>query len=364
MKYVFIDANQYRHIYSSSEGFSQEIYDLLVRLIGQQEHIQLLVPQQVKDEVERNRFREWPETEKISISRKIDKIKKQIEEIEKKYRDYETRKPLLKNLKKELEKLEKEENSVTKRFINLRSSQNQKIKKLFDKAQVLPESEDIFSSAKIRQAKGNPPYCDKKVKLGDHIIWESLLSYLQQRKSERPKLIFVSNDRVAWGNSSFDPWLENEYKKRTTGQIIYSNRLSDIPDLTAEEQERIRLKEEENLKKNVISDFVSSDSFLDAGSNAKKLLRIKKLLTEEDYQIIIAGAVSNGQIYQSFSTGTPIKNLLTGENNYVVKQVEEIASDLWDQFEKMFKTGLKRQATESANGPIEDIDIDVRDIPF
>lgn len=360
MKYIFIDANQYRHIYSSSEGFSQEVYDLLVRLIDQ-EHVKLLLPQQTKDEVERNRFRAWPEAEEKDVTGKIEKAQKQIEETTNKFGNYASVNPLLKNLKRELKKLEREKTSVTKRFVGLRSTQNQKIKKLFSKAQLLAESADIIERAKVRSAKNNPPY-SKDGKLGDQLIWENLIAYLKDRGSERPRIIFVSNDKSAWGRTSFDPWLENEYKKATNGQIIFSNRLSDIPDLTAEEQGRIRREEEENLKKNAVSDFVSSSSFINAGGNVQKLLRVKGLLTDDDYRRIIAGSVSNHEIYQSFFTGIPLKTLLEGENGYVVKQAESIPKDLWDQFEKRFQTGLKRQSDESASEPFEDIN--PKDIPF
>ena len=360
MKYIFIDTNQYRHIYSSSEGFSQEVYDLLVRLIDQQ-HVQLLLPQQTKDEVERNRFRAWPEAEEKDVAGKIEKAQKQIEEVTSKFGNYAGAKTLLKNLKSELKKLEREKSSVTKRFVSLRSAQNQKIKKLFSKAQTLPESPDIIERAKYRQGKNNPPY-SKDSKLGDPLIWECLISYLKERRTERPRIIFVSNDKNAWGRTSFDPWLDGEYKKTTNGQIIFSNRLSDIPDLTTEEQERIRKEEEENLKKNAISDFVSSSSFVNAGGNAQKLLRVKNLLTDADYRRIIEGSVSNHEIYQSFFTGIPLKTLLEGENGYVVKQVESAPKDIWDQFEKRFQTGLKRQSDESTSEPFEDINPD--GIPF
>jgi len=360
MKYIFIDANQYRHIYSSSEGFSQEIYDLLVRLIDQ-EHIRLLLPQQTKEEVERNRFRSWPEAEEKDVSGKIKKAQKQIEEITSKFGNYSGSKSLLKNLKSELRKLEREKATVTKRFISLRSAQNQKMKTLFSKAQVLAESAEIIERAKIRQAKNNPPY-SKDGKIGDPLIWENLITYLKDRKSERPRIIFVSNDKSAWGRESFDPWLENEYKKATNGKITFSNRLSDIPDLTTEEQERIRREEEENLKKNAVSDFVSSSSFINAGGNAQKLLRVKNLLTDDDYRRIIAESVSNHEIYQSFFTGIPLKTLLEEENGYVVKQAESVPKDLWEQFEKRFQTGLKRQSDESTREPFEDINPD--DIPF
>jgi len=43
MKYIFIDTNQYQHIFSENEGFSENIKEILVRLIDR-EHVRLLLP--------------------------------------------------------------------------------------------------------------------------------------------------------------------------------------------------------------------------------------------------------------------------------------------------------------------------------
>ena len=73
MKYIFIDTNQYRHIFSKNEGFSDEIKNLLDKLINQN-HIKIILPQQVKDEVERNRFENWYNDELSDNNKKIQKI--------------------------------------------------------------------------------------------------------------------------------------------------------------------------------------------------------------------------------------------------------------------------------------------------
>lgn len=214
----------------------------------------------------------------------------------------------------------------------------------------------------MRLSKGNPPYSKDK-KIGDSLIWESLLSHLEQRKNEHPRVIFVSNDKNAWGRGSFDPWLSTEYVQTTGGRVIFSNRLSEIPDLTAKEQERLRTEETENLKKNAVSDFVASHSFVNAGSTVLKLLRFKHVLTEDDYKRIITAAVSNHEIYQSFFTSGPLSQLLEGENGYVIKEAESAPSEQWERFEKRYKTGLKRQSSENASD-LKEFDIDPEDIPF
>lgn len=146
MKYIFIDSNQYRHIYSSSEGFSQEVYDLLVRLIDR-EHVQLLLPKQTKEEVERNRYRAWPEAEEADAQARIDKLKERIEKVKNEYGSYRGGESLLKDLNKELKKLEKDKDSAAGKFTNLKSSHNQKIKTLFEKAQLIEETQEIYAKA-------------------------------------------------------------------------------------------------------------------------------------------------------------------------------------------------------------------------
>lgn len=77
MKYIYIDTNQYRHLFSSTEGFSEDIFRLLNLLLGQGK-AKLLLPQQTSDEIERNRLRGWPESELKGYASKIEDLKKKL----------------------------------------------------------------------------------------------------------------------------------------------------------------------------------------------------------------------------------------------------------------------------------------------
>lgn len=359
MKYIFIDSNQYRHIYSSSEGFSQEVYDLLIGLVSL-EHICLLLPKQAKDEVERNRWRSWPEAEEKDVDTKIEGINKEMELFKNKYSEYKSHKKLLSQLEKQKKALLEEKAKISKRFLNLRSKQNQKIVNLFKKAKLIEETEEIIKLADFRFRKGNPPY-GKPSKLGDALIWQSMIEYLKPHKAERPVLIFVANDKNAWGDNHFDPWLSREFKSLIGGKVVYSKRLSDIPELTSEEQEKIRKEEEVNLKENIISDFVNSSSFMNAGANADKLLKLKDKFSTSDYEKIISGSISNHEIYQSFFTPIPLKELVEGGDGFVRRELEDLPSDLWRKFEEKFKTDLNRQTDIQ---PIPPVKLNGEDIPF
>lgn len=352
MKYIFIDANQYRHLFSRSEGFSDEVFQLLIKLIDRQ-HSKLLLPQQTKEEVERNRFRHWPESVMKSNENKATKLEELIKKVEKDFVGYKGYQKLRSEIEGQIKKIQKEQQNIQKIFTSNHSKQNQKLRKLFDNAVIITETPEIRESALIRHQKGNPPY--DKDGIGDSLIWESLLSYLPTGAH----LIFVANDKEAWGDSSFDKWLENELKGKIKGKIFYSNKLADIPDLTTEEQTKIRREETENLKQNAIIDFVNSPSFIEAGTRANKLLQFRKYLQATDYKEIFQASLTNHEIYQSFFTGVPLLLLITGEDGYVVKEVEGVDRDLWQGFVERFNISLKRQSDQQ-NGNRANIN----DIPF
>lgn len=352
MKHIFIDANQYRHLFSRFEGFSEEVFQLLIKLIDRQ-HIKLLLPQQTKEEVERNRFRGWPESVLKSGENKIIKLLEQLGKAEKEFSEYKGLKKIKSEIEKQIKSVQKDQKNVQKTFISNHSKQNQKLRKLFKRAELIQETEEIRSRAQIRHQKGNPPY--DKEGIGDSLAWESLLSHLPRRAH----LIFVAHDNDAWGNLVFDKWLENEYKERVKGEIFYSKKLADIPDLTNEEQKKIRKEELENLKQNAVTDFINSSNFMEAGARAKKLLQFKENLNTVDYKEIFQASLTNHEIYQSFFTSEPLLQLITGDKDYVVKEIESVDRELWQRFTGRFNIQLKRQSDQQ-----DEKEIDIKDLPF
>jgi len=353
MKYIFIDSNQYRHLFSLSEGFSDSVYELLIKLIDSG-HIALLLPQQTREEVERNRYRHWPEGEIKKVKVKIDRLQKLLEKRKDDLGNYKAYNTLKKEIGTQVKKLEKEKKRVIATFTNNRSKPNQKLRGLFQKAAIINETNKIRELARTRHEKGNPPYSDN---IGDSLIWESLLNEISN--SKKANLIFVANDKPAWGRFDFDQILREEFKKVCKGKVFYINRLSDIPDLTSEEEEKIKAEEFENLKRNAINDFVNSRSFVGAGRNTNKLLSYKEALSTEDYLSIITASLENYEIYQSFFTATPLKELVSGENGYVVREIEGIDSETWIRFCKQYGISLKRQADQK-----EEVSLEEEGIPF
>jgi hypothetical protein len=353
MKYIFIDTNQYRHLFSKNEGFSDEIKTLLDKLINE-EKIKLLLPQQVKEEVERNRFETWYVDELKGNTNKIEKLQVNIGSLEKMLGGFPRELGKVKRkLEKELSVLKREAISIKKRYRELKSKANQKLKTLFDEAEFIGETEEIVQKARLRLDKGNPPNDNK---LGDALIWESLLCYLKDAP-KKSTMVFVARDGDAWGKDGFNPWLERELKQQTGVSISLTNALSDINGLTNTEQKRLKEIERQELKNNAVSNFINSRSFMSAGAHCQSLLLYKDILTEEDYRKIVTASISNHEIYRSFFTSDPLNNLCLGGAGCVVNYLEAIDRGTWDSFVKMNDIKVKRQIDGSS-------DIDPEDIPF
>ena len=344
MKYIFIDTNQYRHLFSKNEGFSDQISALIDRLIDRKK-IKLLLPQQVRDEVERNRFEKWYKQEIDASKNKINNLKTEMEKREKDLVIFPKElKSIGKKLQKKIVDEEKELIDIKKRYRNLKSKANQKLKSLFDRAEDIKESDKIVSSADLRFKKGNPPSDNN---LGDALIWESIIEYLSDNAEKGSSLIFVGRDGDAWGYDDFNPWLARELKEKTKAIISLAGKLSDIKELTGEEQNSLREVETQELKNNAISNFVNSPSFVSAGGNIYQLRIYKEILTKDDYIEIVDASISNNQIYGSFSTSEDLNSLCRrDDSDYVVNYLEEIEDYKWKKFTELNKISLKRQIDE------------------
>lgn len=344
MKYIFIDSNQYRHLFSSSEGFSKDIYNLLINLI-EKKHADLILPQQTKDEVIRHIFGDWKDQNLNSIKSKIDTRKKYLE-YEKSLKGYVKWDALKKEIEKEICGFEKDLKTVEAKFSSKNSKSHQKLKNLFDRAKIVDDSEELFRKAEIRMKKGNPPYNQDKI--GDSLIWESILFYIKGESAKKPGLFIIASDNKAWGNDTcFHRFLQDEYKNLfSDGSVEIATQLSKISLFTKQEQEKIEKDERENLKNNTIDDFMGSDSFIAAGKNANKLLLYKDILCLKDLEKIIESSNNNYQIYQSIFTSSALKLLFLGDNDYVIREAEKISASLWRQFVEKYKINLKRQIDE------------------
>lgn len=257
-KYIFIDTNIYCGLFLGSEEFSDEFFKLISNL-AEKTGTSLLMPQQVKDEIERNYIDEWFVKSENSLKNKIKNLDARTNKLDLEYASYSKSavSRIKKDIQKEKKNILKQMGISRKQFLSPRSSARVKLNKLLKIIEPIEDTQEICEKAFYRRQKGNPPK-DREDKLGDKIIWESLLDYLNKKSKEKPILIFVARDNNAWKSEvssklEFNLWLQKEYKQKTSGKVILVENLSQIPGLMPEEQQKIKEEEEKEKKRNITS---------------------------------------------------------------------------------------------------------------
>lgn len=358
MKYFYIDTNQYRHLFSEKEGFSEEVYALICELLDNG-HGKLLLPQQTFDEVERNRLGEWADKTRKLAESALKKIQDKAKQAEADFAEYDNSKPLIEEITKHSEQVRVQMEQRVGIFLDGESGPNQKLHSLFSKAEIIPETDELYEKASRRLAKHNPPYDEK---IGDALIWESILHRLETE--DKPELIFVARDAKAWGKTGPNQWLVVEFAKHTSGTVTFVKLLSEIPSLTKPEQEKMRIAEEREIIERALDDFANSSDYTSAGTHASKLLYFKDKLDASDFARIIDAARTNYSINHSWFTTGPLKSLLEDGDNegYALPVIESIDQNEWQSFERKIQTGLKRQHDEADN--VDHKPVIFEDLPF
>ncbi len=83
---------------------------------------------------------------------------------------------------------------------------------------VLCRTDELVTRAHRRKLLGNPPKSMGKDTIGDELIWETLLSNLEE------DLIFVTRDRTYRYHTTY---LVQEYRERTGSDLTITDRISD-----------------------------------------------------------------------------------------------------------------------------------------
>lgn len=248
-KYIFIDTNLYRNLFISAE-YAEKIFPILEKLT--KNGYIVLMPQQVIDEINRNRFLDWS----LGNNRnKISKLEKAIVELNKDpYSEFSYNEKLLSQINKKIGSLKKEDEVLQKQLVSQKGSSARLIKKLSDMSIVVADSEEILKATQLRSIKGNPPF-DSNVdgKSCDRYIWESLLFYFRDNKIKRPILFLFTRNTRDWcgdngGVTQFLNFLLCEFKGQTGGSIIWSENLRDLPSISNSDK-RIVIEEDQKVKK-------------------------------------------------------------------------------------------------------------------
>lgn len=277
MKHLFIDSNIWLSLYHfTNDDLTQ--FEKLKELIGTQ--ITLWVPQQVYDEVLRNREAKISEAFKNFDIKQIQfpvfcqqyseysQFKKDFEDIVKRY----------KNWKKIIE------NDVRKQIL----SADRTIKMLFE-ATDLTECDSVVEKAYLRYRVGNPPGKDNRY--GDAINWECLLKNVPDDED----LYLVSSDRdyrSAIFDDIFNPFLENEWKQKKKGNVHFYKTLVSF---FRENAKDIELKTEKE-KQELIDKLKHSRCFLDT-HGVIALMKKYNGWTDAQVEDICTAAVRNSQVH-------------------------------------------------------------------
>ena len=212
---LFIDTNIFLNFYHFSEDDLEELKKLVVVL--KQRKASLLLPEQVSDELRRNR--------ESKIGQALKSLREQslalrFPEFCKTFQQF----PHLRNLQKEYSRLHGELlDAVMTDIASETLLADQTIAALFEQAQHLPISGRATVRARRRGDRGNPP--GKQGSLGDAIIWELLLEHAPAGED----LHFISDDRdfcSPLNPSLVDGFLAAEWRSAKQGAVHFYKTVS------------------------------------------------------------------------------------------------------------------------------------------
>jgi len=341
VKYVCIDSNIYRGLFAQSKDFKEEVRSLLLKLIDN-DKIRLLLPLQVRYEVERDRYGEWCHNDIARLERDAATKTKEALEFKEKYGSHDQSKALLEALNQELDDIEQEKKLTQYRYRNNDSEENGILRQILSRAVEIDETPEVIDAARLRTDRRNPPR-DSDGHMGDCIIWECLLSYFRSHCAQGDTLILISNDDKAWWcDGELNRWLAQEWSNATACAIGLVRGIADVGELTKIEQAAMRQKEQGEMKRNLMADFAGSSSFVAAGDSANRLLAIKDYLDKDDLEQILSACLLNYQIKQSYFTTMPLTALLRDEGSMAIGITDDIDDNLWRAFCTTYGIALSR----------------------
>jgi len=267
-KYIFIDTNLYKSVFLNIE-LRIKILSKLKKL--SEGNYEILVPQQILDEINRNRYSHWFEKKNTNKIRSLNTLK---ESLSTKNEFSSLNTPLLiKQIEKVIKKLEKEDFDSQKKITSIKT--NDFLKDLAAISIIIPDSLEILQATQLRTIKGNPPFDkDANEKNCDRYIWESLLYFFLKNEIKKPSLLLFTMNYNDWCIARDDkyyihPFLVDEFKQKNIGNVKFFNDLSNLPEVSLKEQEEIKAVENnieekqkiENIKLKIADKLRTSPSW-------------------------------------------------------------------------------------------------------
>ena len=271
MIYLFIDTNIYLKLYEFHKNELYKLHELNKNV--SEGKIELILPEQVKDEVKRRR-------EKI--------LKTTLELLERSipsfpicpiYHDFPEVKTIT-NLERVLQAktkvlIDKLKKQIRSKTLNADSI----IKDLFSKATLLKLTDEIYTKAKRRFERGNPP--GKSGSYGDAINWETLLQYVPEKED----LFFVGGDIdfvSPLDKNYFSEFLTDEWYSEKKSKIHYFEYITKF--LRNEYPEvKIRKSDIENEKKINVLRAYSDEQLRELSERARRNLLFLEAIKESKF---------------------------------------------------------------------------------
>jgi hypothetical protein len=281
MKNVFIDSNIWLSLYAfSNDDLNQ--FMKLSDLVGKD--ICIILPEQVRDEVRRNR-----ETKIKEVMSKFKDWKLDIPNICKGYPQYFefaktvnalkiTHQDFIKQIEKDIESKELHADKA--------------IQTIMGQSTFIPRSNEIVDLAVLRYNIGNPP--GKEHKYGDAINWLSLL--LQIPKGE--DLFFIGADgdyQSVVDKNRFNQFLLDEWQDTKESDIFFFKSLTEFFNTHIQ---NIKIRNEliaDQEKDSLISELECSGSFANTHWAVSRLSAFKTW-TDEQVNRILDAVESNSQV--------------------------------------------------------------------
>lgn len=253
VKYIFIDTNLYYGLFVSHE-LCKEVLPILEKL-SKNENYKILFPQQILDEINRNRFTSWlrPLGSKALVAVR-DSIVGAIANLR-------GAKGFLSSIENELKKRQKESAKRLKRLTSSTGDSSKLLNRLTELCVVIPDSEEAFAATKMRVAKGNPPDEKNNVKKDcDRYIWELILHYFVSNNIDKPHLYIFTKNTGDWcvdieEKKIFHPFLSAEFSKKCGGKIEWFDNLKNLPDTTASEKQAVQKEVAELRERDVLREL-------------------------------------------------------------------------------------------------------------
>ncbi|KGH34544.1 PIN domain-containing protein [Lactococcus cremoris] len=290
---IFIDTNILLSLYDASSN-NLSIFKQLLELM--EDEIQVLLPEQVKNEFYRNRenrlsiiFSNLPLIPKafpnvIKDNEEFEEISQEIATVASSYQK------IVRSIKESASKEELLADKV--------------IKEVFDKAIWLNVDDKIIKRAKRRYDVGNPP--GKKGSYGDAIIWETLLSKIEKGQD----IFFASNDNdysSQLDKNKINSYLGTEWENKMKSTLFF---FKDLDKLLKDEQFKNELDKRETKNSEEISKLLEDIDL--------------KIIDEENRNNLI----NNLKQSNSFAETHGLINSLRKHSNWTYRQKEALAEAL------------------------------------